>query len=411
MQKPERSPGALTGRLPEAAAQPDARTRPTPRATLERLGTKWRMIPVLVVLAIIWAYFGHQNELFLTPRNLSNLAGQIVVTSLVALGLLFVLLVGEIDLSVAAASAVSAGVVAKLTLDYHLGVAAALPAGLATGVALGAVNGLIVTFFRAPSFIVTLGVSLALQGLLLQLLPPTNLYSLVQSPVAAISTTHLSAAAGWSVLVAAVVIFSLLRAQRHLAMRSHGLASSLAGAVLLPLALVAGASSAVLWVFTAYKGLPLPVAILLLVLGALSYITTQTRFGLHLYAMGANPEAAARAGIPVNLIKVAAFMISGALVAAGGILAAARVMGVSPESADPTLLLEAVAAAVIGGVSLFGGRGSVWSALAGALVIGSVSNGLLLINASTEARLEVQGAILVVAVVLDALISRLGARR
>lgn len=399
---------------PENAGSMDVsvvRQAMTSRDILERLGTKWRMIPVLIVLVAIWIYFGQQNELFLSSRNLSNLAGQIVVTSLVALGLLFVLVVGEIDLSVAAASAVSAGVAAKLSLNYGLDSSSAVALGLLTGILLGAINGLIVTVFRAPSFIVTLGISLILQGILLQLLPPTNLFSLVGNPISGLSTTYLSAGLGWM----AVAIFAgglgILKLQRYTALRALGLPSSLFWDVVIPFGLTAATASIAVMVFNSYKGVPLSVALLIIVLGFLAYLTTQTKFGLYLFAIGANPEAARRAGIPVSLVKVAAFMISGALVATGGIMAASRVMGVSPQSADPSLLLEAIAAAVIGGVSLFGGRGSVWSALTGALLIGSISNGLLLVNATTQTRLEVQGVILIIAVVVDAMISRAGAKR
>jgi D-xylose transport system permease protein len=379
---------------------------------LELLGTKWRMIPVLIVLAAIWIYFGQQNELFLSSRNLSNLAGQIVVTSLVALGLLFVLVIGEIDLSVAASSAVSAAVTAKLALTFGYDPSVAIALGILTGMLIGGLTGLVVTLFRAPSFIVTLGISLILQGLLLRLLPPeSNLFSLVQSPIAGIATTYLSPGAGWALAAAATAIYAALRLHHHVTMRGASLSSGWARDVLAPTALAAAPAFAAVAVFNSYRGLPFSVALLMGLLGLFAYVTTQTRFGLYLYAIGANAEAARRAGIPVTPVRIAAFMLSGALVAIGGIVAAARVMGVSPDSADPTLLLEAIAAAVIGGVSLFGGRGSVWSALIGALVIGSVSNGLLLVNASTETRLQVQGLILIVAVVIDALLARSSTRR
>jgi D-xylose transport system permease protein len=373
--------------------------------------TRWRMVPILVVLALIWLYFSTQSDVFLSSRNLSNLAGQIVVTSTIALGLFFVLVVAEIDLSVAAASAVSAGVMARLALTMDVDPWLSVLAGLGTGAFLGLISGLIVTRFRAPSFIVTLGLSLMLQGFLLQLLPQTNLFSLVQTPIAALSTTYLSPTLGAVLAVAATGVVAVLSGGHALAMRRSGQAVSMLLHVVVPTLLVGLATAAALMVFNAYKGVPLTVAILLAVLGLLSYLTTQTRFGLYLFAIGANPEAARRAGIPVSAVKVAAFVLSGLLIALGGIIAASRVMGVSPESADASILLDAIAAAVIGGVSLFGGRGSVFAALVGALIIGSVSNGLLLISASTETRLQVQGAILIIAVILDAWISRSGRRQ
>jgi ABC-type xylose transport system permease subunit len=144
-------------------------------------------------------------------------------------------------------------------------------------------------------------------------------------------------------------------------------------------------------VFNSYRGVPLPVAVLAALLACSSYITNYTSFGVWLYAIGGNREAARRGGIPVNIIKIAVFSIMGMLTALGGVFAAARVLGVSPASADQTLLLEAVAAAVIGGTSLFGGRGGVWGTVLGALVIGSIANGMFLLDASTKLRLAVQG--------------------
>lgn len=400
---------SLTSNPPTSGSE--AKVGLTLARILDLLATKWRMVPVLIVLALIWVYFGGQSELFLSPRNLSNLAGQIVVTSLVALGLYFVLLIGEIDLSVAAVSAVSAGIMAKLAVVYGMDTSVAVAAGILTGMVLGGLNGLVVIFFRAPSFIVTLGVMLILQGTLLQLLSQeSNLISLVQSPIAGLATNYFGPVVGWSLAAAAVIAFAALRLQRHVAAKAQGLVSSASRQVLVPTLLIALPTIATVAMFNAYRGLPYSAALLGVLLCLLAYVTTQTRFGLYLFAIGANVEAARRAGIPVTPVRLAAFVLSGAMVAVGGIVASSRVMGVSPDSADPTLLLEAIAAAVIGGVSLFGGRGSVWSVLVGALVIGSVSNGLLLISASTETRLQVQGVILIIAVVIDALLSRSSTR-
>ena len=165
-------------------------------------------------------------------------------------------------------------------------------------------------------------------------------------------------------------------------------------------------SLAVTGVFNSYRGVPVPVAILAGLLVAGAYVTTQTTFGTYLFAVGGNLEASRRAGIPVRGIKIATFTILGMLTALAGVIAASRVLGVSASSDDPTLLLEAIAAAVIGGTSLFGGRGTVWSALVGALVIGSIANGMLLINASTQIRLLAEGGVLILAVIVDALIAR-----
>lgn len=374
---------------------------------LAAFATRWRMLPVLFALMLIWGYFAWANPLFISPRNLSNLSLQIVVTSIVALGLMFVLVIGEIDLSVAASGAVSAAISAGLAVNSGVDIGFAVALGLGTGAMIGAIQGAVVTWFRAPAFIVTLGMSLILQGILLDLLPEgTNLISLVGTPLGKIATLYLPKAWGFGLLGIMVALYFLLALQSWRAQRSNGLNSPFARQVLLPAAGILLVGVAAVSVFNAYRGVPALVAFLLVLLAVLSFITTQTRFGLYLYAVGANAEAARRAGISVPFVRIAAFTLTGLFAALGGLIAAGRVLGVSPDSADTTLLLEAIAAAVIGGVSLFGGRGSVWAALTGALVIGSVSNGMLLINASTQTRLEVQGAILTLAVVLDAVLSR-----
>jgi D-xylose transport system permease protein len=170
--------------------------------------------------------------------------------------------------------------------------------------------------------------------------------------------------------------------------------------------IVAIVTVAVVAMLNSYLSVPLPVVILFALLAAASYVTTQTRFGLHLYAVGGNPDAARRSGIRVDRLKMVAFMIAGALAALGGILAASRLLGVSSSSGQGTILLEAIAAAVIGGTSLFGGKGSVWDALLGALVIGSIANGLDLIGAQTVVKYVAEGTILVLAASVDAILTR-----
>jgi D-xylose transport system permease protein len=374
---------------------------------LDALAGKWRMVPVLIVLMIIWAYFYSANPLFLSPRNLSNLSLQIVVTGTLALGLMFVLVIGEIDLSVAAVGAVSAAISTGLSVSSGLDPVLAVLLGLAIGAVLGGVQGLVVTIFKAPAFIVTLGVSMALQGALLDLLPPdTSMISLVGHPLGGLFNLYLSPAVSFAILAVVIALYAALCFQTHSGRIKRGVSSSFFPKVGLPVLLAGLLGVATILVFNAYRGVPLMVAFLLCLLAFFAYVTTQTRYGLHLFAVGDNAEAVRRAGISVNMIKISAFMLTGLLAALAGMMAAGRVMGVSPDSADTGLLLESIAAAVIGGVSLFGGRGSVWAALTGALVMGSVSNGMLLVNASTQTRLEVQGGILVLAVVLDALLSR-----
>lgn len=378
---------------------------------MDAVSGRWRMVPVLIVLCVIWGYFAYQNPVFLSSRNITNLSVQIVVTAILALGLLFVLLIGELDLSVAVSSAVSATVAADFAVNNNLDIFACFGVAIVVGAAIGFVQGLIVDIFRAPAFIVTLGFSLALQGVLLDLLPETNMISLVGLPLGKFSTIYLPAAVGYGLLAIGIVVFGLLSLLNHQAKRAQSINSHFVQRVILPMSLIALLGAVVITIMNSYRGVPLTVALLFVLLAVMTYVTTQTRFGLYLYAIGANREAARRAGIPVNVIRIVAFTLTGALAALAGMIAASRVMAVSTDSADNTLVLEAIAAAVIGGASLFGGRGSVWAALIGALVMGSITNGMLLISASTQTRLEVQGAILVLAVVLDAAITRRSSER
>ncbi|MFI7067492.1 sugar ABC transporter permease [Kribbella sp. NPDC050124] len=366
---------------------------------------RWRMIPVLATLALIWLFFASQVPAFLSARNLSNLSVQIVVTGILALGLVLVLLVGEIDLSVAALGGVTSAVMARLLVQLGLPASIAIAAGIATGVSVGIAQGIIVTRFRAPAFIVTLGSSLILQGVLLQLLPRTGQIPLAGTAVELVTGTYLVASTGYVIALLATALVALLSMQtfRHNRRQQH--ATSIVRRVVVPTVVCLAGSFVVVALLNAHRGVPVAVLILLGCLGVMAYVATQTTFGTYLYAIGGNAEAARRAGIRVRWVKVTTFALAGGFAAVAGLVAASRTLGVSSQSGGGTLLLEAVAAAVIGGASLFGGRGSVWAALLGALVIGSISNGLDLLGAEAQVKLIVQGTILILAVAVDGALS------
>jgi D-xylose transport system permease protein len=397
---------------PTSSTPPPSRGRRTVtyQAVISALGGRWRLVPVLASLALIWIIFYTQEHLFLSPRNLSFLAVQIVVTAMISLGLFFVLVIGEIDLAIVATATVSAAVGALAATDGGLSPVPCVVIAVVLGAVIGGIQALVVTLFKAPSFIVTLGFSLVLAGVLLQLLPSSGIILLAGNPLGDIANTYLS---NWLSALLLAVMVTLFAALRFATERERGqlhLPKRVARMVVLPAGAVAAAGVIAILVLNNYRGVPTPVAILLLVLSGAAYVTRDTAFGLHLYAIGTSSEASLRAGIGVDMVRVVAFMIAGGLAALGGVIAAGRLLGVSGQSNDGTLLLEAIAAAVIGGASLFGGRGSVWSALIGALVIGSISNGMLLIDATTQVRLAVEGSVLVLAVVVDASISRLSSR-
>lgn len=376
------------------------------RRILDGFSGKYRFVPVLMAIGLVWLLFYAMNDRFLTPRNLTNLSVQIVVTSMLALGLVLVLIIKEIDLSVASLSAMTAGVMGYMMVTLGIPASWSLLAAIAMGSLVGLVQSIVITRFRAPAFIVTLGTSLAMQGILLMLLPRSGSIPLSGTDVQWIANSFLPPLAGYSLLAAGVIAVAILVAQSTNHKKKLGTHHASALATWAPVVGLAVAGSAVVWVLNLDRGVPTPVAILIVLLSIMAYITTQTRFGTYLYAIGGSVEASRRAAINISKIRIYTFMIAGALSGIAGIIAASRTLGVSAQSGSGTLLLEAVAAAVIGGASLFGGRGSVWAALLGALLIGSITNGLALVNAPTEIKYLVQGAVLVLAVTADGLLAR-----
>ncbi len=380
------------------------------RGLAERMSSELRFLPVALGLLALFLFFATQSDVFLTSRNLNNLLIQSTVTGIIALGLVFVLLTGSIDLSVAATSGVAAVFMSKCVVDFGLPIPVAIALGILAGVLIGSASGRWITFVGVPSFVVTLGVGLILNGVQLMLLPRTGRYNLLNTGVEDIAGTYLTGGAAWTVVLVAIALFALLRISHWRGRIREGLAAPLGGQVLLPVAIMAAVVIAILLYLQGMKGLPMPVILFGALLFALSYLAGETRFGLALYAIGNNEEAARRAGIKVDRIRISAFAIAGGMAAVGGILAASRILGVSVSSGGGVgggaLLLESIAAAVIGGVSLFGGRGRVVGALFGALIIATVSNGLNLMGVANEARLVVTGLLLVLAVSLDRGIER-----
>ena len=385
---------------PTATSVPRARFN-----LLEHLSGRMRLVPVLASLLLVWAFFWTQQAAFLSARNLTNLAMQMVVVATLALGLVLVLLVAEIDLSAAALSGAAAAIAGRLATDQGWNPALAVVVALAFGVLWGVMQATFV-LYGAPSFIVTLGGSLALGGILLWLLPPAGQISLANNPLRYIAGAYLDRSVGWGLALVTIVGYGANALIQYRARRRVGLEAQVSMHLVLPIATVAVGTLVTIYVLNSYRGVPVVVAILMAMLVLLSYLSTQTRWGLRIYAVGGNREAARRAGIPVTRTLLWCFAAAGFFAALGGIFAASRLLGVSSQSGGGSLLLEAIAAAVIGGTSLFGGRGVVWSALLGALVIGSISNGMDLLGYPTEAKLAATGLILVLATLSDVVISR-----
>lgn len=369
---------------------------------------KYRLLPVILALIIIWIIFALIRPAFLSPRNISNLFIQITNTAIIALGLFFVLVLGELDLSVAYQGAVSATVVATMTVLRGWHIIPGILIGLLCGCLVGLIQGFVVTKFGAPAFIITLGSQLILNGVLLLILPQEKSISLVGRAVSMITTEHVHPLISYSIVVLTAIIHFLLAHFTYLQAKKFELAGKYFKEVIQGPMLLLIAGLMVVFFFNLYKGVNIVVLILFVLLSVFHYVFTQTKFGTYLFAIGGNPEAARRSGINVKRMKLYAFIISGAIIALGGIVASSRVQGVSAASGDADSMMNAIAAAVLGGTSLSGGRGSIWGLLIGSLVMGSISNGMYLVGADTSVRLIVQGIILALAIIMDSIVSKAG---
>jgi len=375
------------------------------RSFLEMLAGDFRALPVAIGLLILGVFFATQSEVFLSSRNLSNLIIQSTVTGIIALGLIFVLITAEIDLSVAAASGVTSVVMSIFVVKFNFPIFLAVSSAIVSGAIIGAISGRWITFFKVPSFVVTLGAGLVLNGIQLLLLPNTGRYNLLGTGVEKIAGTYVSGSRAWIALGVGLVILAGRRINRFMRKQDAGLGGSLLLEVVVPVMSTTIFGILVVAVLLGHKGIPIPFLIFIVLLAVANYITTETKFGLYIYAVGNNIEAARRAGINIANVKIASFAIAGGMAGLAGVLAASRILGVSVSSGGGigggALLLESIAAAVIGGVSLFGGRGQVVAALFGALIIGTVSNGLNLMGVQNEIRLIVTGILLILAISID----------
>jgi D-xylose transport system permease protein len=363
-------------------------------------------LSVIVGLVVIWAIFETQNRNFLTPRNLTNLTLQIAAMGTISIGIVLVLLLGEIDLSAGAVSGLCAAIMAVLNVKAGQPAAVAVGAGIAAGAAIGVLQGLWFTRFHVPSFVVTLAGLLGWQGALLYVLGDTGTVNLNDRGITGLANTFFPAIVGWSVAVATILVLAgtaLFERQRR---RAAGLVVGTTAGALGRVAAIGALVLIAVAVLNADRGTPSGVLVWLGLVIVLSYVTTRTAFGRHVYAVGGNAEAARRAGIGVTSIRVAVLCLGSTMAAVGGILGASRLLAVNQSSGGSDLLLNSIAAAVIGGTSLFGGRGTVWAAVLGALVIGSISNGMDLLALTSSVKFMITGAVLLLAVTLDALSRR-----
>jgi len=346
----------------------------------------WRALTMVLAMLGIWIAFAVLTDgTFLTPRNLTLLARQMAVTSILAVAMVLVIVAGQIDLSVGALAGLTGAVAAMSFTNHGWPLAAALAAALLLGLLLGALQGALVAYLHVPPFIVTLAGMLIFQGALLGVTGGVS-----TSPPRAflfVGQAFLPRSLGWALAGAVALALAGLAFRGDAAGRIRGL-------VLAALAL------AFAGVMNAYQGIPLPVLLVLALATALWVLAAHTPLGRHLYAIGGNREAAFYSGIAIERRVVFVFGLMGLFAAIAGIVLTARV-GSATSDAGRMMELDAIAAAVIGGTSLLGGQGTVWGALLGALVMASLDNGMSLMNTEAFWQPILKGAILVIAVAAD----------
>ncbi len=362
-------------------------------------------LPVVVGLVIIWTVFTALNPIFLSSNNLVNLLFDCSTTGVIALGIVCVLMLGEIDLSVGSMSGVGSALIGVLWVNQGMPLFVAIGAAVALGACIGLIYALLRTRLGMPSFVSTLSGLLALLGLQLYMLGSTGSVNLPYGS-AFVGFGQLMIMPRWlsfglTVVPGIVVLWSGFRtmAQR----RAANLSPGSTGGLILKATVITVLLIAVIWYLNLGRGVPWMFALFVALVIAMNYAFTRTQWGRSITAVGGNAEAARRAGINVTRIYLSAFALCSMFAALGGVLSSARLASASQQAGTGDVNLNAIAAAVIGGTSLFGGRGSAWSALLGIIVIQSIANGLTLLNLSSSLRYMITGGVLAVAVIVDSL--------
>lgn len=371
-------------------------------------------LPAIFGLAMLFVVFTLAHDRFLSTLNLANLVIQAGSICVLAMGLVFVLLLGEIDLSAGFAGGACASITGVLMVDHGFAWYTGVLAGILVGAVIGSLIGLLVAQLGIPSFVVTLAFFLALQAIPLKLIGSGGSIRIDDEVIRGLAIKNVPPTAGWIAAIAIVVVFGVGSFLRYRSLSTRGLAHKPLALVILQTAVLAAIVLGITGLLNTNRGRPtfpiegvpwmLPVVVVLLLIW--TFVLDRTRFGRHIYAVGGNAEAARRAGISVRRIKITAFVICSSMAAISGLLAASYAGKVSPGSGGGNVLLYAVGAAVIGGTSLFGGRGRAIHAVIGGFVIATISNGLGLLNQASYINYLVTGGVLLLAASVDAISRR-----
>ncbi|CAB4833370.1 unannotated protein [freshwater metagenome] len=375
-------------------------------------------LPAVLGLVALCIVFGSLSNVFLTPGNFANLLTQAAAVIVIAMGLVFVLLLGEIDLSAGYTAGVTGAVLVILITNHDVPWYLALLAAIFVGVVLGFGLGTLVARLGIPSFVVTLAAFLAFQGILLLLAGEGGTIRVEDKTILAVENSNLTPTLSWLFFITVSTIYVLMGLNRMNSRRKAGLKSELKKLWILKTVGLLGITGLAVFALNversnnpdlvSLKGIPYVVPVILLILVIGTFVLSRTAFGRHIYAVGGNAEAARRAGINVKRVRIAAFMICSGLSAIAGMIFASRQNSVSPTTGGSSTLLYAVGAAVIGGTSLFGGKGKMRDAILGGLVVAVIDNGMGLLGYAAGIKFIVTGLVLLVSAGVDA-ISRKGA--
>ena len=364
------------------------------------------MLPVIAALVIIWTFFAIKSDVFLTSYNLTNMTLQVSWIGIISIGVVWVLLLGEIDLAAGSVAGLAAASMTILNLDHGVPGWLSIVLGIAVGAAVGLFQGFIITVVRVPSFIVTLAGLIGFQGLMLSVLGSRGSRNVTDKMTLHLNDTFFKPAVAWPLVIivlALLVVSGLIDRRRRVA---ANLKMEPAAAFWMRTVVIVAVVLVAELVFSNDRGLPLAFVIFLALVVIMDLIARRTTFGRHVYSVGGNKEASRRAGIQVERIRLIVFVMSGMFAAFGGIMLASRGLTVSQSTGGGATLLNAIAAAVIGGVSLFGGRGSMYGALLGSLVLGSLANGIAIMSLLSGPEYMVTAGVLLAAVIVDALARR-----
>ena len=399
------------------ADRPDESVGGVVRGYLNRIrGGDLGALPAVLGIVVLTAlFYALRPETFLTPLNLTNLLVQAAPITLLAMGLVFVLLLGDIDLSAGVVSGVCAAVMAQLLAEAGSPWYVAVLGALLTGAVIGLFTGIVVSLVGIPSFVVTLALFLGFQGVTLWLIGQGGTVPVRNETVRALTNDYLPVGLGWALAAVAIAVYALLQLNRWRLQKAKGLSNQplavvvarivVIGLIVLGVTAVLNADRA-LSAAVELKGIPYAIPLIVVLLLALTFLAGRTSFGRHVYAVGGNTEAARRAGINVARIRVTVFVLSSTMAAVSGLVAASRLSSVTPGSGGGNTLLLAVGAAVIGGTSLFGGRGRIRDALLGGLVVAIIANGLGLLGVDASLNFIITGGVFLLAASVDALARR-----